>query len=110
MAMARIRRETNMSTQPSPGAMRAASEIMTADDPARFVADFGAEQEQRDMAEIIDRETGCAELLAALADCLAFWDAPPSGAGMDRTRQTQLQAIKEKARAAIQHHELRAAT
>ena len=40
---------------PSRGAMEAARQIMTADDPARFAADFGAEQEQLDMAELIDR-------------------------------------------------------
>ncbi len=34
----------NTPAQPSPGALRAARIIMTADDPARFAADFAAEQ------------------------------------------------------------------
>jgi hypothetical protein len=41
------------------------------------------------------------ELLSALADCLAFWDAPPTGFGCPTSRRKKLEAIQRNARAAI---------
>ena len=41
------------------------------------------------------------ELLAALADCLAFWDAPPTGFDCPTSRRKKLEAIQRNARAAI---------
>ena len=41
------------------------------------------------------------ELLAALSDCLAFWDAPPTGYDCPTPRRQKLEAIQRCARAAI---------
>jgi hypothetical protein len=47
----------NTKIEPSHGAMKAARAIMEKYDPACFAADYNAEDEQRAIAEIIDRET-----------------------------------------------------
>lgn len=51
--------------------MRAARRIMEADDPARFAADFAAEKEQRELADLIDNETAAPDLLAVLRQVTA---------------------------------------
>jgi hypothetical protein len=55
---------------PTQGALNAARLIMTADDPARFANDYAAEDEQRAIAEIIDRETAAPDLLTAIEHVL----------------------------------------
>lgn len=65
-----------MSTQqtPSAGAMRAATEIQSA--ICQGLRDVGYNEVgfnvSEDMAAIIDRETGAAELAKELKDCIAF--------------------------------------
>lgn len=65
-----------MSTQPSPGAMRAAKAIVPyCDENGLMFPDDLYDQRVLETAEIIDRETGVAELLAVTTRLVEWMDA-----------------------------------